>query len=51
MDKMTMVVLAILIIVLAIFIGTQIGDGSSSGEVIRSAGSYASQYGGGGCGR
>lgn len=50
MDTITVVVIIILLIVAGIFIGTQIGGSSGTGNAIGSN-SYPSQYGGGGCGR
>ena len=51
MEATTVIILVILVIVLGIFIGTQVSGGNTTGRAISSSNSYPSQLGGGGCGR
>lgn len=50
MDTTTIIIIVILLIALGIFVGTQIGGNSGTGNAVKSN-PYPSQYGGGGCGR
>ena len=51
MDTTTIVIIVILLIAIGIFVGVQIGGGSTTGNSIKNSNSYPTQYSGGGCGR
>ena len=51
METITVIIIVVLLIALGIFVGTQIGGGNTTGRAISNSDSYASQFGGGGCGR
>jgi len=50
MDRVTLILVIILLFILGIYGLSQIG-GDSTGDAVRSSNSYPAQYSGGGCGR